>query len=398
MKIGINIHPVMPNGEEDTRAYSAQEKIDLDQFLLASQPSAILVMNDFGWATRFADMLPQAGVIFRLYNKDVEGELWNALSPAEYFEGMKIYHNPRIILNVGNEPDGKLPLDELNQMVAWYVEVMRLFAQAGIRVAVPAWGSGNPNLTWFTDDTAWSLLRPLFAAFQTYTMHYLNLHTYFNRKGLQIGNGHLDRPAQMAERLQARGLPIPNMVITEYGADTVDEIPGPWMTAFGETDEGEDQYGELLVQGVRLALNQPYVKGVLAYCWGAYPKWMKYNLARATRVQKRLVAANAEAVPAPVPDEEIPEPMPDTPEPPVAQPPVIINPPDEQPTEPADPIETPPTAVESAWMKDLPKWARARIAMGRLMQEFGDELRGFIVDDEAYETIGILTAMLDAKS
>jgi hypothetical protein len=246
MKIGINIHPVMPDGEDDTRAYSAQEKIDLDNFLLAAQPDAILVMNDFGWATRFADMLPHTRVIFRLYNEDVEGELWNALSPAEYLQGMAIYQNPRIILNVGNEPSGKLPLPELRKMVAWYVKVMRLFEAESICLAVPAWGSGNPNLSWFTDDAAWNILRPLFEAFKAYPRHYLNLHSYFNRKGLQIGNGHLDRPTRIASYLIARGLPVPPMLITEYGADTVDEIPGPWMTAFGETDEGEDRYGDLL--------------------------------------------------------------------------------------------------------------------------------------------------------
>lgn len=362
----------MPVGEKDTRPYSAEEKDELDQFLNALRPDAILVLNDWNWALRFAAMLPATKVIFRLENKDVEGELWKHLTPQAYFDGMKAYMHPRIILNVGNEPDGKLPLGDLKAMVAWYVEVMRLFAEAGIAIAVPAWGSGNPLLSWFADDAAWSILKPLFDAFERFPQHYLNLHSYFNRDGLQIGNGHIGRHQQIADALVKREKTIPSMLISEYGGDAINGLPGPWNVAFGETDVGEDRYGDLLVQGQQTAFNQHYVKGLLAYCWGAYAEWRNYNLSKAKRVQAKMIAANQQS--------QTPDAMPVT-----------------TPIEPPVVSQPPAALAEPAWMANLSKGKRARIAMGRLMLEFGDELRSFIVDDEAYELIGELAGMLDAK-
>ncbi|MEO8608924.1 MAG: hypothetical protein ABI690_13615 [Chloroflexota bacterium] len=85
------------------------------------------------------------------------------------------------------------------------------------------------------------------------------------------------------------------------------------------------------------------------------------------------------------------------------EPPIVIATPDTPtqtpPTAPppsTDPVEV-PRAEDPIWMHNLTKAKRARIAMGRLMLEFGDELRGFIVDDEAYELIGEMAGMLDAR-
>lgn len=316
VKIGINIHPVMAVSDKEIRPYSSEEKQALDAFLLAAKPDAILVMNDIDWARRFAIMLPDTRVIFRLFNKDVEGELWKHLTAQEYFDGMKAYQHPRIILNIGNEPLGKdLPLSDLKYMVAWYFEVMHKFGDAGISVAVPAWGTGNPDFSWFQNDTYWAALKPLFSAFQAYPLHYLNLHSYFTKNGLQISNGNIGRHEQIAAQLRARQIPVPNMLITEYGSDNINQVPGPWMDAFGQTDEGEDRYGDLIVEGRDRAFNQPYVKGLLVYPWGAYAEWRRYDISKATRVQKRIVAANAVQQPDGVPP-PITQPPPAPPEPP----------------------------------------------------------------------------------
>jgi hypothetical protein len=67
-------------------------------------------------------------------------------------------------------------------------------------------------------------------------------------------------------------------------------------------------------------------------------------------------------------------------------------------TPPEPPVETPPQPPPNLeWRKGLSNSERARIEMGRLLAMYGDELRGFIVDDDAYKLIDKLAVMLDAK-
>lgn len=308
IKLGINIHPVYPvapkNPQDewvDSRQYSAQEKEDLDRFLIESDASANLVMNDIGWARRIADLLPKSKTIFRLHNKDVEGELWTAHTPASYFEGMKGYFDQRLILNLGNEPDGKMPLEDLKRMVDFYCETMHLMSAAYQEATLPAWGSGNPSLEWFTEDKSWDVLSPLFQAFKQYPSNTLNLHSYFNRYGLGVGSGHVGRHEDIANLLIARGAFIPDMHLTEYGGDLVAGVSGPWQEAFGFDDMGEDRYSEILTLGPVKAFHQSYVKGVMVYCWGAYPRWRLYDISKAKRVQAAIIKFNRAAVVPPPP-------------------------------------------------------------------------------------------------
>lgn len=306
VRLGINIHPVYPvapakpSGAWSTRAYSAEEKRELDRFLVESNADANLVMNDINEARRIAGLTPKSDTIFRLYNKDIEGALWTAHTPDTYVEGMTGYFDDRLILNLGNEPNGKMPLDELKRVVEFYCGVMERLHKAGQRATLPAWGSGNPKLEYFTDDESWSVIKPLFEAFRDYPTNSLNLHSYFNKYGLGYGSGHVGRHETIAGHLLERLGFIPNMYISEYGADLVADEPGPWQEVFTFDDLGETRYAEILLLGPVKAFGQSYVKGLIVFCWGAYPLWRLYDISKARIVKAAIIKFNTKQTTKPV--------------------------------------------------------------------------------------------------
>lgn len=305
VRIGSNIHPVYPVAPQKagdpwtTRAYSAEEKLERDRFLIESNASANLMMNDIDEARRIAAMVPNSDTIFRLYNKDVEGALWKAHTPESYCHGMKGYYDDRLILNIGNEPLAKLALhelDELKRSVDFYVGVMRLMWQSGQRATLPAWSSGSPEFFYFTDDRYWNVLKPMFEAFREYPTNTLNMHSYFNKYGLGYGNGHIGRHETVANLIADRmnGF-IPDMYITEYGADKTADTPGPWQEVFGANDVGETRYAEMLTLGPIKAFHQRYVKGLIAFCFAAYPEWRLYDFSKAKIVKAAIINYNRNA-------------------------------------------------------------------------------------------------------
>lgn len=228
---------------------------------------------------------------------------------------------------------------------------------------------------------------------------------------------HVGRYRFLKQECQRKGLPLPRLIIGEFGADFVGDI-GDWLKTLpsdGGKYDSVDGWRDLTTQWRRW---WPLWDGATAYMKQAsyadkyiytdeeveliafYARWndggWKTFQLNPEMDQQMEDYGQAELNQPPAPPPVIIVSPPE--EPPAEENPVPIpeTPPTEQPTEPAEPVETPQPAVEPAWMKDLPRYARARIAQGRLMMQYGNELRGLIVDDEAYETIGILVGLLDA--
>lgn len=322
-KIGIQIHPVYTQANGQTRAYSAQEKTDLDTFLLQLQPSSIIVLNDFSWAQRFVNMLPNTKVIFRKEHPH-DGAFWNLkhedgrpYTPMDHFIGTKEHHDPRIMLNLSNEglgkttfhDDGKPDYDTIAKMTNWLVECMRLFGEAGIPLVTPNWGVGLPDIKWFkADSLEWSLIRPLFQAFAKWPIHELGIHTYWRKDGF-VSDDYLNRPRDLALALTKLNMPVPNMQVTEYGVDAIDGHPGPWMEAYGNTEEGQKEYGRLLIKGQRENLNLPFIRGIHVFPWACYPRWTKYDISKAKIIHAMMISSNLSlpdtpAFPTPPPQPE----------------------------------------------------------------------------------------------
>lgn len=313
-RIGIQIHPVFTQANKQTRAYSAQEKQDLDSFLLQLQPSSIIVLNDFDWARRFANMLPNTKVIFRKEHPR-DGDFWNLTTedgrpytPQMHFEGTREHHNPRILLNLSNEgmgktvntDDGKPDYAAITKMVTWLVGCMDIFGAAGVALVTPNFGVGLPDIKWFKADAPeWPLIRPLFEAFKRWPIHVLGMHAYWRKDGFNADD-YLNRPRDVAAALEKLGYPVRSMQVTEYGADAIDGHTGPWMDAYGDTETGQKEYARLLVKGQRENLNLPFVDGIDVFVWGCYPKWPRYDISKAKHIQSEMIASNMN-MPIPVP-------------------------------------------------------------------------------------------------
>lgn len=305
-RIGIQIHPVFTQANKQTRAYSAQEKTDLDSFLLQLQPSSILVLNDFSWAVRFATMLPNTKVIFRKEHPR-DGDFWGLTTedgkpytPQMHFEGTREHHHPRIMLNLSNEgmgktvntPDGKPDYAAITKMVNWLVGCMDIFGAAGVALVTPNFGVGLPDMKWFKADAPeWPLLRPLFEAFKRWPIHALGIHAYWRKDGFTTDD-YMNRPRDVAAALDKLGYPVRSMHVTEYGIDAIDGHPGPWMDSYGDTEAGQKEYARLLVKGQRENLNLPFVDGIDTFVWGCYPRWPRYDISKAKHIQDEMIASN----------------------------------------------------------------------------------------------------------
>lgn len=343
-KLGINIHPVYtiestkPNTPPKTRQYSADEKTALDAFLLQAQPSTITVLNDFGWAQRFAAMLPNTRVSFRKQH-DHDGDYWRLTNgggtpytPRQHFEGTKEHHTANIRLHLSNEPLGKTEIvngkpdyANIKAMINWHVECMDYFGAAGVPLLVMNWGVGLPDLTWFKADSyEWALVKPLFEAFKRWPLHTLGIHVYWRKDGF-IADDFVDRPRALHDALLVLGYDV-RMQVSEYGSDAIGGIPGPWVDAYGDTVEGQKEYARLLVKGQRERLNLPYIDGIDIYSWAGYPKWPKYDISKAAHIQDAVITSNLNA-------------------PVIMQPPVITPP--NPPTPPEPPAPVPVSVYES---------------------------------------------------
>jgi hypothetical protein len=229
----------------------------------------------------------------------------------------------------------------------------------------------------------------------------------------EITMWHVGRYRFLKKFCRSKGLPLPRIVIGEFGADYVGDI-GTWLKTLpsdGGKYDSVDGWRDLITQwrqwwpswdGATAYMKQAEyadkhiytdeeVELIAFYArwndgsWGTYQTNPELDQQMENRGQAEL-----NNPPAP---------------PPVNEPPVIINPPPQEETPEPMPEETPTTPDETTpqsppnleWRKALSDGERARIEMGRLLAVYGNELRSFIVDDEAYKLIDKLAGLLDTK-
>lgn len=254
---------------------------------------------------------------------------------------------------------------------------IRSYADSEVRMAKLLHADGlNGGFCRFSTGTIredqYKLLKPIFDVMQP--GDYVTPNEYSAQPGFRGGSGgHLERYKLM---WAAAGRPLPT-VIGEAGV-AMNYNPGKGYIDAGMTDEAFAQ--QMIDEEVWYqngAIDRHLFK-VGAFSHSGYQirsGVMDYLEKYYASHQPPIVVIPPEQ---PDPEEE------ETPVPPVNNPPA--------PTE-----ETPPVKTDPAWMATLSKAKRARIAIGRVMLEYGDELRGMIVDDEAYELIGEMAELLDAR-
>jgi hypothetical protein len=296
VNIGLQIHAKMTGANgQGTRDYSAEEKTYLDRLIVDLNASAYLVLDEHGWCTRFRDMAKNSLFVFRKYH-DREGDFWNVTTPENLLNAYKVYSGERIVINIGNESlaNEKITDGELQRQARFYATCMELFGKANIPIAVPGWGTGQP------DVERLSQLKPMWDAFQAYPLHYLSIHEYFSYRGLEVGNGRIGRHATIAGWLSVHDYRVPNMLITEYGCDQIDDTgKRGWKSSYGGN---EDKYADVLIEGKNTAYSAPHIKGLMTYSHGDSNGWPDFDTSQAKQLHQRLIVANkVVSVPPPTP-------------------------------------------------------------------------------------------------
>lgn len=306
LRIGINLQNKARGGQDR----SADEKTYLPTFLRQLNPSAIVVMDDFNLAQDLHASLLNTIVIYRQYNP-AEGHLWKVIAPEQYVINQTGITKPGMPLYVLNEMDSKASPDQLNDACKWMARVMELLAVKGCVGVIDNEGPGQPTLAWFTDDTLWNAVKPLFDAFKKYPQMYWGLHPYWYSDDLQpIAQSAIHRA--IAPLLKQRGYDMPNIIFTELGRDALNgsKVNG-WRTA----GISEEQFAAEVIKARNTLWTEPYIRGACLYCYGSTTdRWQAFDVESARILHSALIGANATAQPAPPP-----------PQPPAEPPPVVVD-------------------------------------------------------------------------
>ncbi len=262
-------------------------------------------------------------------------------------------------------PDNESSGDDnrIRTYAAWEADFGRMLHADGLNGAFARFATGN------IAESQYGLLKPIFDMMQP--GDYVSPNEYSAQPGYPKGSGGNLERYKLLWKAAGRRLPT---VIGEAGI-AMNYDPGKGYIDAGMTDEAYAQ--QMIDEEVW------YENGAIdrhLYVVGAFSH-EGYRLRNGVMEYLEKHYAHKE------PPVVIQPPETPTQPPPAAEPPVTT-PPNE---------ETPPVRTDPAWMADLSKDERARIALGRLMLEFGDNLRGTIVYDDSYELIGKMAAMLDER-
>lgn len=300
LRIGVNLHPKARAGQER----SAAEKIYLPQFLRQLNPSAIVVMDDFPLAQDLHSALPQTIVIYRQYNP-AEGHMWKVISPEQYFANQRGISKPGMPLYVLNEPDSKMPIDDLRASINWLVRVMDIYASAGLSICAHNLGAGHPDYSWFTDNVKWAAVKPLFDAMRRYPMHFWALHPYWGQLGLRPEDGQSARHREIERLLKARGYDMPPVLFTETGRDKYGDSNTSGWRSTGITEEA---YAAEIVTARNTLWTESYIRGATVFCYGSTTEqWRSFDIEDAKILHTALIGANQSAPPQQPPK---PDPIP----------------------------------------------------------------------------------------
>lgn len=306
LRIGLNIHNRARGGQDR----SAEEKSYLPQFLKQLNPSALVIMDDLPLAEAMYSALPNTITIYRQYNP-AEGHLWQVISPEQYFINQKGISKPGMPLYIINEADSKAPVEELAARAKWIAREMDLRANAGLLGVYDNAGPGHPILEWFTDDTKWQAVKPMFDAFKRHPQMYWSLHPYWGPNGLRPQDGQSARHRDIEKHLKAKGYTMPNLIFTETG---IDNHGGGKTNGWRTTGISEEQYAAQIIEARNTLWTEPYIRGVCLFSYGASTdRWLAFDVESAKVLHTALIGANAISIPTPKPPDPVPVPTPPTP-------------------------------------------------------------------------------------
>jgi hypothetical protein len=139
------------------------------EVLMAWKPHAILVMNRLNGADpnnmvmriMYRQQQWNGIVIYRPYEKGVEGAIWRYRSPQGHINHLLTFGTKEVWFEVGNEPRPSDP-KEVKVMCKWYRDFAKLAVEYGLRVVFPAFATGNFQKSeidsGLIDDLLWAVI------------------------------------------------------------------------------------------------------------------------------------------------------------------------------------------------------------------------------------------------
>lgn len=276
------------------RAYSAEEEQALFDHFARIRPGASLFLDNEGRAVRAKQLVPECAVVVRSYrNQNDEGKLFQTLTPQQCFE---LYKNtPKgLIRNILNEPDG---YGDLKALAHWLAQVMDLFGNAGIPIAVPNFGEGHPDVDRLADlEELWKALD------KWHSLHSYSTHEYGSHLGMTFNvGGKFDMFPWRVGRFETfivpwllkHGHKIPNVIITEFGCDSAHDGTDKrgWKTCWSEK-----QYFDEIQGAIAKVYYQPHYAGLCLFSYGNTGRqftendWVTFDLSQAADFKKLLEA------------------------------------------------------------------------------------------------------------
>lgn len=267
-----------PNGIYDWNA--------LLQWTGDAQPHAMLVANNIERARQLYALMPAKTFMIHRKKEANDSRLHLIYTPEQFVTGLE--DAPLLYQQVGNEPDG---YGDLRDLIDWLMKVIPLAEKRHLKLALPAFGMGNPDDLLFDtaalDDLIYMII---------YGGHLWIQHEYFvfNAPTEPYHVGRIKTVLNRIEFLRIRTPDLPDMkiVISEAGTDIGGGFGDGWRNrAATQGKEWTPEYyvARLLEQA---SVYAPLGVPMIVYCYGVGFDWRSFDIQDENFILSQLLEYN----------------------------------------------------------------------------------------------------------
>jgi hypothetical protein len=275
----------------NVKPWSTQDWPKCLEFLRDLDPTTVVAGVDqddhFNRILEVKALLKNAVIVARFIDKVHDGKMHlkpettndhYIVSPRNQLNRIKPYGQNGLIAYFHNEPSGEVPYEDKKRLVAHTIEAMTLAAspEYDMRLCVLNWGVGHPliDADGCLDHVFDDLLMHLHAHRDR---HYYGMHCYAPADFI----GRLNALKNSCDKL---GIPMPKVIITEFGYDA---HAGSKESGFKSRGMPPEEYVKFGVD----AINGPYAEwiesgvviGLATFIYGDFPSWPSFDIETAQK-------------------------------------------------------------------------------------------------------------------
>lgn len=247
------------------------------------RPAACVLMDfDNKRAVEMKRAFPQMDVILRIpYDGDAD---YRTITPVQWIERFGAFAADGITLQCLNEPHGYQHVDEgakyLKELGAWCIDVMRRARSRHIRLCLPNFAVGHPDLSQIA--SIYKTFDPLLIEF-TAGNHILGLHEYAVSSADETH--HITRYRAWLQRCADLRITYPKIVITETGRDVGGGYDDGWRKHLSDA-----KYADLLKSMGAKYASDGVAACIFGYGFDGDGRWHQFDVSFANELLERLVA------------------------------------------------------------------------------------------------------------